>query len=68
MCILPYNSKLLTCFTFCPSRDSADRISLDQGKYEEVIVCSHEIAASTAQLVASSKVGDPTDPSHDFDI
>ncbi|XP_031434138.1 huntingtin-interacting protein 1-related protein isoform X2 [Clupea harengus] len=36
--------------------DSADRISLDQGKYEEVIVCSHEIAASTAQLVASSKV------------
>ncbi|XP_063065820.1 huntingtin-interacting protein 1, partial [Engraulis encrasicolus] len=36
--------------------DSADRLSLDQGKYEEVIVCSHEIAASTAQLVAASKV------------
>ncbi|KAL2100474.1 hypothetical protein ACEWY4_004868 [Coilia grayii] len=36
--------------------DSADRISVDQGKYEEVIVCSHEIAASTAQLVAASKV------------
>lgn len=26
------------------------------GKYEELIVCSHEIAASTAQLVAASKV------------
>ncbi|XP_041916367.1 huntingtin-interacting protein 1-related protein-like isoform X1 [Alosa sapidissima] len=36
--------------------DSSDRIALDQGKYEEVIVCSHEIAASTAQLVAASKV------------
>ena len=28
----------------------------DKGKYEELIVCSHEIAASTAQLVAASKV------------
>lgn len=28
------------------------------GKYEELIVCSHEIAASTAQLVAASKVSE----------
>uniref|UniRef100_A0A4W4F9Q7 I/LWEQ domain-containing protein n=1 Tax=Electrophorus electricus TaxID=8005 RepID=A0A4W4F9Q7_ELEEL len=36
--------------------DSADRVVLHTGKYEELIVCSHEIAASTAQLVAASKV------------
>uniref|UniRef100_A0A8D0GYL6 Huntingtin interacting protein 1 related n=1 Tax=Sphenodon punctatus TaxID=8508 RepID=A0A8D0GYL6_SPHPU len=37
-------------------RESADRVVLHTGKYEELIVCSHEIAASTAQLVAASKV------------
>uniref|UniRef100_A0A668AXT1 Huntingtin interacting protein 1 related n=1 Tax=Myripristis murdjan TaxID=586833 RepID=A0A668AXT1_9TELE len=36
--------------------ESADRVVTDQGKYEELIACSHEIAASTAQLVAASKV------------
>uniref|UniRef100_A0AAY4E1P0 Huntingtin-interacting protein 1-related protein n=1 Tax=Denticeps clupeoides TaxID=299321 RepID=A0AAY4E1P0_9TELE len=36
--------------------DSADKVVLHMGKYEELIVCSHEIAASTAQLVAASKV------------
>uniref|UniRef100_A0A3B5Q5C7 Huntingtin-interacting protein 1-related protein n=1 Tax=Xiphophorus maculatus TaxID=8083 RepID=A0A3B5Q5C7_XIPMA len=36
--------------------DSADKVVLHTGKYEELIVCSHEIAASTAQLVAASKV------------
>ncbi|XP_051545000.1 huntingtin-interacting protein 1-related protein-like isoform X2 [Myxocyprinus asiaticus] len=36
--------------------DSADKVVLQTGKYEELIVCSHEIAASTAQLVAASKV------------
>ncbi|KAM9735214.1 huntingtin-interacting protein 1-related protein-like [Menidia menidia] len=36
--------------------DSADRVVGDQGTYEELIACSHEIAASTAQLVAASKV------------
>ncbi|KAM9735599.1 LOW QUALITY PROTEIN: huntingtin-interacting protein 1-related protein-like [Menidia menidia] len=35
--------------------DSADRVVGDQGTYEELIACSHEIAASTA-LVAASKV------------
>uniref|UniRef100_A0A671PT18 Huntingtin-interacting protein 1-related protein-like n=1 Tax=Sinocyclocheilus anshuiensis TaxID=1608454 RepID=A0A671PT18_9TELE len=36
--------------------ESADKVVTDRGKYEELIVCSHEIAASTAQLVAASKV------------
>ncbi|KAK7125373.1 hypothetical protein R3I93_020903 [Phoxinus phoxinus] len=36
--------------------ESADKVVTDGGKYEELIVCSHEIAASTAQLVAASKV------------
>ncbi|KAL1266156.1 hypothetical protein QQF64_001831 [Cirrhinus molitorella] len=36
--------------------ESADKVVTDNGKYEELIVCSHEIAASTAQLVAASKV------------
>ncbi len=36
--------------------DSADKVVLHTGKYEELIVYSHEIAASTAQLVAASKV------------
>lgn len=42
-----------------PRRESADKVVLHTGKYEELIVCSHEIAASTAQLVAASKVGVP---------
>lgn len=29
-----------------------------KGKFEELMVCSHEIAASTAQLVAASKVSE----------
>lgn len=37
-------------------RDSADRVVGENGRYEELIACSHEIAASTAQLVAASKV------------
>ncbi|XP_063310362.1 huntingtin-interacting protein 1-related protein [Pelobates fuscus] len=36
--------------------ESADNVVLHKGKYEELIVGSHEIAASTAQLVAASKV------------
>lgn len=38
-------------------RDSADRVVSENGQYEELIASSHEIAASTAQLVAASKVG-----------
>lgn len=37
-------------------RESADNVVLRKGKFEELIVGSHEIAASTAQLVAASKV------------
>lgn len=36
--------------------ESADNVVLHKGKFEELIVGSHEIAASTAQLVAASKV------------
>lgn len=36
--------------------DSADRVVGESGRYEELIACSHEIAGSTAQLVAASKV------------
>lgn len=47
---------LLTNVLFLSNSDSADKVVLHTGKYEELIVCSHEIAASTAQLVAASKV------------
>lgn len=40
----------------CCSRDAADLVVQGKGKFEELMVCSHEIAASTAQLVAASKV------------
>ncbi|KFO35487.1 Huntingtin-interacting protein 1, partial [Fukomys damarensis] len=36
--------------------DAADLAVQGRGKFEELLVCSHEIAASTAQLVAASKV------------
>lgn len=41
----------------CLHRDAADLVVQGNGKFEELMVCSHEIAASTAQLVAASKVG-----------
>lgn len=43
---------------FLPSRsDAADLVVQGKGTFEELMVCSREIAASTAQLVAASKVG-----------
>lgn len=36
--------------------EKAERLVNGNGKFEELIVCSHEIAASTAQLVVSSRV------------
>ena len=36
--------------------DGADKVVQGNGKYEQLIACSHEIAASTAQLVAASRV------------
>lgn len=46
----------MCCLLGFSHSESADKVVLHTGKYEELIVCSHEIAASTAQLVASSKV------------
>ncbi|XP_033628171.1 huntingtin-interacting protein 1-like isoform X1 [Asterias rubens] len=36
--------------------DASDKLIQGKGKYEELEVCSHEIAACTAQLVVASKV------------
>ncbi|VDI23183.1 huntingtin interacting protein 1 [Mytilus galloprovincialis] len=36
--------------------EAADKVVRGEGKFEELIVCSNEIAASTAQLVVASKV------------
>ena len=41
---------------FCVCSDSADKVVQGTGKYEELVVASHDIAASTAQLVAASRV------------
>ncbi|XP_025089296.1 huntingtin-interacting protein 1-like isoform X2 [Pomacea canaliculata] len=36
--------------------DTADRVVQGKGKFEELMACAHEIAASTTQLVVASKV------------
>ncbi|KAK7487938.1 hypothetical protein BaRGS_00020839, partial [Batillaria attramentaria] len=36
--------------------DTADRVVQGNGKFEELMACAHEIAASTTQLVVASKV------------
>lgn len=36
--------------------DAADKVVTGTGKFEELEVASHDIAASTAQLVAASRV------------
>ena len=36
--------------------EAADKVSGGDGKFEELVVCAQEIAASTAQLTVSSKV------------
>ena len=48
--------------------DAADLVIQGEGKFEELMVCSHEISASTAQLVAASRVSDyhNTDRSYIF--
>jgi hypothetical protein len=38
------------------NREKADKLVNGNGKLEEIIVCSNEIAASTAQLVVASNV------------
>ena len=37
-------------------REAADKVIKGEGKFEELIACSQEIAASTAQLVVASRV------------
>ncbi|XP_044529051.1 huntingtin-interacting protein 1 [Gracilinanus agilis] len=44
--------------------DAADMVFQGKGKFEELMVCSREIAASTAQLVAASKVKADKDSSN----
>ncbi|XP_043114778.1 huntingtin-interacting protein 1 isoform X2 [Puntigrus tetrazona] len=44
--------------------DAADQVVQGKGKFEELMVCSREIAASTAQLVAASKVKADKDSSN----
>uniref|UniRef100_A0A2C9LW83 I/LWEQ domain-containing protein n=1 Tax=Biomphalaria glabrata TaxID=6526 RepID=A0A2C9LW83_BIOGL len=36
--------------------NTADKVVSGKGKFEEIMACAHEIAASTAQLVVASKV------------
>jgi huntingtin interacting protein 1 len=36
--------------------DAADAVVAGTGKFEELMVCSQEVAASTVQLVVASKV------------
>lgn len=43
-------------FFILNDREAADKVVKGEGKFEELIVCSNEIAASTAQLVVASKV------------
>lgn len=43
-------------FFFIFYRDKTDKLVNGDGSLEEIIVCSNEIAASTAQLVVSSNV------------
>lgn len=44
-------------FSLLSCSDAADLVVQGKGTFEELMVCSREIAASTAQLVAASKVG-----------
>lgn len=46
---------LYVCTHLCSS-NSADKVVNGKGKFEELIVYSKDIAASTAQLVAASRV------------
>ena len=46
----------LPTLSLFPHSESADKVVSGKGKFEELIVTSKDIAASTAQLVAASKV------------
>ena len=55
-CVKHSSPPTLKFFFVSFHRDTADRVVQGQGKFEEIMACAHEIAASTAQLVVSSKV------------
>lgn len=44
--------------------ENADAVVLGEGKFEELMVAGHEIAASTAQLVSASRVKAPSNSKH----
>lgn len=48
--IFPINFVCLSC------REAADKVVLGNGKFEQLVVASQGIAASTAQLVVASRV------------
>ena len=48
-CKFPLVHQLYLCFI---SSDAADKVVKEGGKFEELVVASKEIAASTAQLVS----------------
>ena len=48
------NFAIISIYLF--SSDKTDKLVNGDGSLEEIIVCSNEIAASTAQLVVSSNV------------
>jgi hypothetical protein len=52
---LVFLRKKINDFVICFS-ESADHLVGGNGKFEEIIACSQEIAAATAQLVAASNV------------
>ncbi len=47
---------LTSSFTLIVCRNAADRVVSGEGKFEELMAASQEVAASTAQLVVASKV------------
>jgi len=53
-CLKDDKTKIIKKNNNCFCRDAADNVIERKGKFEELVVSSHEIAASTAQLVSIS--------------
>ena len=56
MCKFGTHSRSHTYFLSLSLSDAADKVVQRTGKFEVLVVASHDIAASTAQLVAASRV------------
>ena len=53
----------INIYIYILSSEAADKVSGGDGKFEQLVICAQEIAASTAQLTVSSKVkADKTSP------